>query len=717
MKRLSLISALLVVCTMMWADPISKESAQKIAEEFMTRKATSRGMKRAVRMQAVKPLQWNAQPSEASLYLFNASDGNGFVIVSGDDQTEPVLGYSETGTIDTENMPQNLRFWLQHYADQIAFLQRHNITMAKRAIPNLGASIPVQLDCKWNQSPVYNAQCPMAYIYDDPACTQLHVFHDDEGNTKTDPIQCVTGCAATALAQVLYMWKGEGTVGTTADIPAQTDVIRQDQTREGNVFWLKFSDYAIPAGTGIDWDNILPYYHLLVPSDNGYRYEWVESTPEQQEAIASLMHICGAAMGMGYGVDLGSGSSASSIAGTLAAHTLGFANATACFQEFYSYQEWAQLLYDELSVAKAVYFGGVKSAGGGHAFVVDGYDSEDIFHINWGWGSMSDGYFRLNVLDPDAQGAGGVFSDGGYSNIQVFSRGIYPNAPAEAPDVHVMDFYTKSMMPIYYEGEYYLMNTYLKTINARHAYLKADLGLTIEGQGDKRTTSLGAFEMALASAVKEEAMTVSLGALADGEYLCYPSFRVSESDEWTACNGYESHCVKLTVTDGMAYAENIKPCQLANVSIDNKPVYAIDEPINFSAKVQLLKGELHHILGSVCHPIDDWGNISQSSTQLCGVNTYYVAEGETFDVPFSVPSGLPEGAYLFSIVTLGADGESGAYEHTVCMIEVRDGVTSIHSVPTPSDDKTVPVYNLHGQRTDGSYRGITIRNGKKFISK
>ena len=712
MKKLALGSILLMmVCSMICANPISKESAQKIAEEFMTRKAASRGVNRAAKMQAIRTSQWNNQAAETSLYLFNASDGNGFVIVSGDDRTEPILGYSETGMIDTKNMPQNMRSWLQHYADEIAYMQRNNISTTKRAIVNLGEPIAVQLDCKWNQDPIYNAHCPMVQIYDDPACTQLHELHDAEGNTSTDPIQSVTGCAATALAQVLYMWKGEGTMATTADIPAQTDVIRQDQTSDGCVFWIKYSDEAIPAGTRIDWDNILPYYYLLVPDGNTNRYEWVESTPEQQEAIANLMHICGAAMGMGYGVSFGSGSTASLTAGTQAAHYLGFANATACFQQYYSYQEWTQLLYNELSTAKAVYFGGIKSSQSGHAFVIDGYDSEDIFHINWGWGSMSDGYFRLNALDPDAQGTGGVLSDGGYSNVQMFARGVFPNAPVEDPDVRVIDFYTKSLMPIYYEGEYYLMDTYYRAMNVRHVYLNAELGLTIEGQAEKRTISLGTFDMNLSTDINQKAMTVSLGALEDGEYLCYPCFRISESDKWTACNGYENHCIKITVTDGMAAAKNIKPYQLVNVSIDNKSVYAIGEPINFNAKIQLLKGELHDVLACAYQPIDEWGDL-QSDAQLCGVFSYYVQEGETFEVNFSVSNGLPEGTYMFSIANVSAD-----YVHPVCVIEVKDGVTAIHSIPTPSDDKKVPAYNIRGQQVGSYHKGITIQNGKKYIVK
>jgi len=717
MKKLLLLSVILMVCATMWANPIDRESARKIAEEFMTRKAASRGVKRAAKMKAAEPMKRDAQTWDSSLYLFNASDGNGFVIVSGDDRTEPILGYSETGNLDFDHMPSNLRSWLQHYADEIAFIQNHNLSAARRTMPNLGKPIAVQLECKWNQNPIYNAHCPMAYIYDDPECTQLHVFLDGEGNPNTDPIQCVTGCAATALAQVLYMWKGEGTVATTVDIPAQTDVVHQDQTWDGNVFWIKFSDDAIPAGTKIDWDNILPYYYLIVPDGYTYRYEYVESTPEQQEAVANLMHICGAAMEMNYGVNLGSGSGASSIGGTLAAHALGFTNATACFQDHYPYQEWAQLLYDELSVAKAVYFGGVKSAGGGHAFVIDGYDNEDIFHINWGWGSMSDGYFRLNALDPDAQGTGGVFSDGGYSNAQVFARGIYPNAPSVAPDVRIVDFYTKSVTTLYYDGEHYLMNTCMSVKNAYHVYLNAELGITVENQDKKTTTSLGLFDMNLSETIKQEAISVSLGALEDGEYLCYPSYRVSEADEWAACTGYETHCIKVTVTGGVVSVENVKPYQLVNVSLDNKAVYAIDEPIDFHAKIQLLKGELHNILCCVYQPIDEWGDVRKSDAQSCGFDTYYVTEGETFDANFSVPSGLPEGSYLFSLVCMGADDSESDYCHRVCVIEVRDGVTAISSVKPFPDDENVPVYNLQGQRVTDSYKGITIRNGKKTLRK
>ena len=111
------------------------------------------------------------------------------------------------------------------------------------------------------------------------------------------------------------------------------------------------------------------------------------------------------------------------------------------------------------------------------------------------------------------------------------------------------------------------------------------------------------------------------------------------------------------------------------------------------------------------------GDTQQSDAQLCGLDTYYVTEGETFDVNFSVPNGLPEGSYMFSMICMGADDSESDYCHRVCVIEVKDGVTAIGGISTPSADKDAPVYNLRGQRVTDGYKGITIRNGKKTLRK
>ena len=122
MKRTSTLLLVLLACSLAFGAPVSKQSAQKIAEAFMNRNAasgTNRAKGRGAADQESKHAASESMDINGSLYLFNASDGNGFVIVSGDDRTAPVLGYSDTGRIDFDNMPQNMRSWLQHYVEQI----------------------------------------------------------------------------------------------------------------------------------------------------------------------------------------------------------------------------------------------------------------------------------------------------------------------------------------------------------------------------------------------------------------------------------------------------------------------------------------------------------------------------------------------------------------------------------------------------------------------
>ena len=59
----------------------------------------------------------------SGLYIFNVADDGGYVIVSSDDRATPILGFSDSGAFDPDNMPDNMRGWLEGYADQIAWLK------------------------------------------------------------------------------------------------------------------------------------------------------------------------------------------------------------------------------------------------------------------------------------------------------------------------------------------------------------------------------------------------------------------------------------------------------------------------------------------------------------------------------------------------------------------------------------------------------------------
>ena len=118
----------------------------------------------------------NAQPAA---YLFDRGEGNGYLIVSADDEVAPLLGYSDAGTIDVTDMPDGLRYWLGYYAAEIENVRTNGTVSVLAASPARKAIAPM-VATRWNQSAPYNNMCPTS------------------GSDR-----CVTGCVATALAQVM----------------------------------------------------------------------------------------------------------------------------------------------------------------------------------------------------------------------------------------------------------------------------------------------------------------------------------------------------------------------------------------------------------------------------------------------------------------------------------------------------------------------------------
>ena len=129
-------------------------------------------------------------------------------------------------------------------------------------------------------------------------------------------------------------------------------------------------------------------------------------TVEQQAAVARLMQVCSAAIQTKYGPAFvgGSGASDHNVLRGLYNY-LGLPNVKLCEQDYYGREQWLRALYDELQHAHAVFFSGI-STEGGHAFVIDGYDGEDFFSVNWGWSGKGNGFYRIANLQP--RGMGGI---------------------------------------------------------------------------------------------------------------------------------------------------------------------------------------------------------------------------------------------------------------------------------------------------------------------
>lgn len=362
----------IVMTTMAMAEDVTPEQALEQARNFVQkREATgSRKVRRAPGATAPK-LTMTAR-KVSGLYVFNIADG-GFVVVSGDDRTTPILGFSDSGNLDPEQMPENMKAWLQGYADEIAWLEQRGTTTVivsknsngpRRVGNHSTTAIDPLVQTRWNQGAPYNGLCP-------------------EYATGRNS---VTGCVATAMAQVMKYH--EWPTAATTTIPGYT-------TR---TYALPLSE--LPAVT-FNWADMQNSY-----SSN--------ATGAAATAVATLMKYCGWSVQMDYGPS--SGSNSSKVADALKNYFDYNTTAQVVSRSFYTSAKWADLIYHELASGRPVVYGG-QSSGGGHSFVCDGYKFEsgtDFFHINWGWGGMSDNYFVLSALDPDAQGIGGSTSNDGF---------------------------------------------------------------------------------------------------------------------------------------------------------------------------------------------------------------------------------------------------------------------------------------------------------------
>lgn len=387
MKKLSLLLIALLVLTTAEASPIGEQEARQKAFQFFGNLGQKRMAKGRIKAPRKTP-SLSVAVSRNEFYVFNDEANGGFVIVSGDERLPGVLGYSYDGHIDADNIPCNLQAWLEGYADQVKYLQKHpEAKSAPRQAPANDYISPL-LDCHWGQREPYNRKCPTI------------------GGEHT-----VTGCVATAMAQVMYYYQWPEQ--TTQTIPGYTTQI------------ITVPEQPV---TRIDWQNMLPIYKKGQYSD------------KQADAVAQLMLLCGAAVNMGYGLDE-SGSELTEKSIKVFEKFFDYYGGEKIYKLNYDFQIWSLLLYEELKDGHPVLYEGLR-AGVGHQFVLDGYDvmdddeaAEAYFHVNFGWGGSTDAYFSLNNVD-------------GFNNGQSAIVGLRPNSPGTNIPYAVLD---KGKLTFYYD--------------------------------------------------------------------------------------------------------------------------------------------------------------------------------------------------------------------------------------------------------------------------
>lgn len=331
-------------------------------------------------------------------YVFPNGEGKGFTVVSGDDRLPEVVGYSDKGTYDEENLPSNYVGFMKAYEEMVGQLDngdsRASASIAEaKALRSSGYQQPTVApllgSIQWNQIIPYNKMCPM----------------------YNSTYRSVTGCVATAMAQVMMYYQYPKTLQT--DIPAY--VSRTEH----------LSIPQINKGESYDWDNMLPQY----ASDEPLNY-----TDAQAAAVAKLLYHCGVACEMDYGPSSG----ANVTPGILSTY---FGYDSDLMQDLnrdvFTLAEWSQIMDKELTAKRPILYSG-QSSDGGHEFVCDGSDGNGLYHINWGWGGYQDGYFDVTILNPYYEGAGSGSAPDGYNQYCSMIVGIAPdNGKVDEPLVEV----------------------------------------------------------------------------------------------------------------------------------------------------------------------------------------------------------------------------------------------------------------------------------------
>ena len=371
MKRLLLLLiSVFALVSASWADQITREQALAKAQQFLSQKGLSRSLKVAETQMSRARARGKSTPDY--YYVFNAGQNQGFVIISGDDATEEVLGYSSSGAFDLNNIPPAMEALLNYYSEQISMIQQGKAQAAPRRVAH--SAVSPFMTVKWNQREPYNLKTMTGY-------------YSNTGGT----FQCVTGCVATAMAQVVYHQHFVDKI--QSEIPGyQNQTIYKAGTGYMN---------AIPAGTVLDWANMLDTY-------TG------DETDVKKEAVANLMMYCGVAVQMHYTKDVSSASN-SNIPDALKKY-FGYSKGTRFIKRTnYSDDDWDNLIYNEIASGRPVIYGGQTKSNSGHSFIVHGYDGAGKYAINWGWGGYQDNYFTLDNLTPSDQGTGGGKIGEGYN--------------------------------------------------------------------------------------------------------------------------------------------------------------------------------------------------------------------------------------------------------------------------------------------------------------
>ena len=374
--------------------------------------------------------------------------------------------------------------------------------MARKKTGSEKAAIGPMIQTKWGQGSPYNEMCP-----------------------EYEGIKSVTGCVATALAQVMYYHKWPA---SSTSIPAYTTTTKEIVMEE------------LPATT-FDWDKMKLAYEY-------------DDTGESADAVAKLMLYCGQAMLMDYARDDGS---ATTIMPSFMEKYFSYSpNMKRLFRNDYTTSMWENMLYEELSSGRPViYSGNLSENGSGHEFICDGYDGAGLFHINWGWDGHSDGFFSFSVafVDETSDSNDYLFNQQAVFGVEP-SKNVEKVYPRVLLTQQVGSTYSQRMRNATDEDfdDVRVTGTvdawYLSNAPSEFSF-EIGWGLyngdVLEKVLDNKTVTTGTD---MTQYEFNNFATLSFGAnLENTERRLYPIYKFPDSDEWKLCEGSAVNYISASI--------------------------------------------------------------------------------------------------------------------------------------------------------------------------
>ena len=361
----------------MQADPITRSEARLVAQQLV----------------GINDNSSDDSTPLSPFYVFSRGEGKGFVIVSGDDSTAPIIGYTEQGDYDLDALPPQLQSMLREWDERITEVQRNPQPQSRRRSAPLRAiasykkdwtNVTPLLKTHWHQSTPYNNLAPI----------------------KSGQGRCMTGCVATAGSQVTYYFHKDNPTELAYDTPTYS---------YGTPITV-----SLPKGTPVEWDQ-------MKLSGTG--------TARQDSAVAILMYALGTSAWLTYGD--GDGTATSGHNNKMAEAMKGQfrLNYSYSGKSSYSQQAWEELIYKNLTSRRPMLYSGVHPDNGGHSVCLDGYQaSTGLYHFNFGWGGQGDGYYTVD----DATGMNG------FNSYQDLVYNITPQVQKLSGEVLTGDIFHKA---------------------------------------------------------------------------------------------------------------------------------------------------------------------------------------------------------------------------------------------------------------------------------